>query len=50
VTLRVRLLDARTGEALLVRTHTGQAATIERMRAAIAWRIAEDLVVAARVA
>lgn len=46
VQVLVQLLDAHTGEALLVRTYTGQAATIERIQAEIAWEIVDELVAA----
>jgi len=42
----VQLLDARTGEALLTRTYTGQAETIGRIQAVIAWQLADELAAA----
>lgn len=46
----VQLVDAHTGEALLMRTYTGQAETIGRIQTAIAWEIADELVKAALAA
>jgi TolB-like protein len=38
-----RLVNAATDMPLLTRTYTGQIATIRRMRAAIAWTIADEI-------
>jgi TolB-like protein len=40
----LQLVDAHSGELLLLRTYTGQPSTIERIQTAIAWQIADELV------
>lgn len=44
----INFVDTRTGLTLLARSYTGHARTIERVQAAIAWQMADELAAAVK--